>query len=49
MKIERPGAALWIYFGIGFLLYSFGIRDGTLVVVSVVCGVFFYRLLLTWR
>jgi len=49
MKIERPWLALWIYFGIGFLLWQYGVRDGVLVVVAIIGGIVMYRLLLNWR
>lgn len=45
MKIERPGLALFITLGTGFLLYQYGIRDGTLLLVAFFVGVFAYKLL----
>lgn len=45
MKVERPGTALWIYFGIGFLLYMYGIRDGALLIFVVLAGIVIYKML----
>lgn len=43
MNIERPGLALWIWFGIGFLVWQCGIRDGALVLFCVLAGMFIYK------
>ena len=45
MEIERPWTALWIYLGIGFVLYLYGIRDGTLLLVAMLVGFLAYQLL----
>lgn len=45
MEIERPWTALWIYLGIGFVLYLYGIRDGTLLLVAMFVGFLSYQLL----
>ena len=45
MEIERPWTALWIYLGIGFVLYLYGIRDGTLLLVAMLVGYLAYQLL----
>lgn len=45
MHIERPGRALWIYLGIGFLLYNFGIKDGAMIIFCILAGMFFYKML----
>ena len=44
MKIDRPGTVLWIYFGIGFLLYTVGIRDGVLLLIALIAGIFLYKM-----
>lgn len=44
MKVDRPGRALWIYFGIGLLLWMYGVRDGSLLVFDIVAGIVIYRL-----
>ena len=42
MEIKRPWVALWIWFGIGFLVWEYGIRDGALVLFCVLAGMFIY-------
>lgn len=43
--IARPKAALCVFFGIGFVLYAYGVRDGVLLLVALVLGISFYKLL----
>jgi len=43
MEIKRPGLALWIWLGIGFLVWTYGIRDGTLVLFCILAGMFIYK------
>ena len=43
MEIKRPWVALWIYFGIGFLLWQYGVRDGSLVLFCILAGMFIYK------
>ena len=45
MKIERPGIALCIYFGIGLLVYMYGIVAGSLAVFCILAGIVAYRLI----
>ena len=45
MKIARPGTALWIYFGIGFFLYTFGYTHGTELLVCAFLGFFAYKVI----
>ena len=42
MEIKHPWVALWIWFGIGFLVWQYGIRDGALVLFCVLAGMFIY-------
>ena len=44
MKVERPGLALWIYFGIGLVLWMYGVRDGSLLVFCALAGLFIYKI-----
>lgn len=34
-----------IYFGIGLVLFSYGIRDGALLVFCVLAGLFIYKII----
>ena len=48
MKIDRPGLALWIYFGIGLVLWKYGVRDGSLMLLDVLVGIAIYKMLVRY-
>lgn len=43
MKIDNPAIALLVYFGIGMIGYTIGIRETASIFVLVICGVYFLR------
>lgn len=49
MNIQRPGLALCITFGIGFLVNIYGLLDAVLTIMLVFMGVAIYRLFLYRR
>ena len=44
-KVERPGLALFLYFGIGVLLALYGVRDGSLIIFDLFAGSIAYKML----
>lgn len=43
-KIDHPLLFLITYFGIGYLLYDYGIPNGSWLILDVFLGIAFYQL-----
>lgn len=44
MKIKRPVLAVGIYLLIGFGLYMYGVRDGSLLIFDALAGIVVYKI-----
>lgn len=44
-QVRYPRVALFVYFAIGTVLYMYGIRDGSLLILALIAGIFLYKLL----
>lgn len=43
MKIDNPVLALLVYFGVGMVGYTIGIRELASIFILVICGAYFLR------
>lgn len=43
--VKHPKMAFGIYFGVGFLLFAYGMRDGTFFILDILAGLTIYKII----